>query len=193
MTKNIATPQDRRAHSVLAARQVRASRGPSKALCNGTGDLRYRIGCVQKRRGAAGRGARVLRQVHALRSLASSEGTTARVSVEIPSTSALPRRIHSPIIFSCHNIRTEVSSSYISPPEAESVGIQYINRPDISSRLDLHTTMFASQAVKALPDLTLDLSEPLDWQVGALKTVQYHLDVTAISTEPTSGLFAVGM
>ena len=53
--------------------------------------------------------------------------------------------------------------------------------------------MFASQAVKALPDLTLDLSEPLDWQVGALKTVQYHLDVTAISTEPTSGLFAVGM
>ena len=53
--------------------------------------------------------------------------------------------------------------------------------------------MFSSQAVKALLDLSLDLSDPTDWQAGLLRTVRYHLDITAVATEPVSGLFAVGM
>lgn len=52
--------------------------------------------------------------------------------------------------------------------------------------------MFASQTVKSLSDLSLDISDPVDWQAGLLKTIQYHLDITATATEPTSGLFAVG-
>ncbi|KAI0363639.1 hypothetical protein BV20DRAFT_1057891 [Pilatotrama ljubarskyi] len=52
--------------------------------------------------------------------------------------------------------------------------------------------MFASHAVKTLPDLSLDLSDPLDWQAGLLRTIQYDLDVTAVATDPVSGLFAVG-
>ncbi|KAI0361067.1 hypothetical protein OH77DRAFT_1417267 [Trametes cingulata] len=52
--------------------------------------------------------------------------------------------------------------------------------------------MFASQAVKTLPDLSLDLSDPSDWQAGLLRTIPYHLDITAVATDPISGLFAVG-
>ncbi|KAI0673986.1 lethal giant larvae like, C-terminal-domain-containing protein [Trametes maxima] len=52
--------------------------------------------------------------------------------------------------------------------------------------------MFASQAVKGLADLSLDLSDPVDWQSGPLRTIYYHLDITAVATEPVSGLFAVG-
>ncbi|KAM5536030.1 hypothetical protein V8D89_010288 [Ganoderma adspersum] len=52
--------------------------------------------------------------------------------------------------------------------------------------------MFASQTVKNLPDLSLDLSDPIDWQADLLKTIRYHLDITAVATEPVSGLFAVG-
>ncbi|KAL1951191.1 hypothetical protein VTO73DRAFT_340 [Trametes versicolor] len=52
--------------------------------------------------------------------------------------------------------------------------------------------MFASQAVKALPDFSLDLSDPSDWEAGLLRTIPYHLDVTAVATDPVSGLFAVG-
>ncbi|OJT08434.1 hypothetical protein TRAPUB_617 [Trametes pubescens] len=53
--------------------------------------------------------------------------------------------------------------------------------------------MFASQAVKALPDLSLDLSDPSDWEAGLLRTIPYHLDVTAVATDPVSGLFAVAV
>ncbi|KAI0718934.1 lethal giant larvae like, C-terminal-domain-containing protein [Cerioporus squamosus] len=52
--------------------------------------------------------------------------------------------------------------------------------------------MFTSQAVKALPDLSFDVSGSVDWQAGPLRTVHRHLDITAIATEPTTGLFAVG-
>ncbi|KAI0639923.1 lethal giant larvae like, C-terminal-domain-containing protein [Trametes polyzona] len=52
--------------------------------------------------------------------------------------------------------------------------------------------MFASQAVKSLPDLSLDLSDPADWQPGLFRTIQYHVDVTAVATDPVYGLFAVG-
>lgn len=53
--------------------------------------------------------------------------------------------------------------------------------------------MFASQAVKNLPDLSLDLSDAIDWQADLLKTIRYHLDITAVAIEPVSGLFAIGM
>ncbi|TBU34396.1 hypothetical protein BD309DRAFT_946162 [Dichomitus squalens] len=52
--------------------------------------------------------------------------------------------------------------------------------------------MFTSPAIKALPDLSLDLSDATDWQAGLLRTVRHHLDITAVATEPLSGLFAVG-
>ncbi|TFK95007.1 hypothetical protein K466DRAFT_579508 [Polyporus arcularius HHB13444] len=52
--------------------------------------------------------------------------------------------------------------------------------------------MFTSQAVKALPDLSFDVSGSADWQAGHLRTIHRHLDITAVATEPTSGLFAVG-
>ena len=53
--------------------------------------------------------------------------------------------------------------------------------------------MFTSQAVKALPDLSFDVSNPVDWQAGHLRTIHRLLDITAVATEPTSGLFALGM
>ncbi|KAI0778696.1 lethal giant larvae like, C-terminal-domain-containing protein [Trametes elegans] len=52
--------------------------------------------------------------------------------------------------------------------------------------------MFSSHAVKNLPDLSLDLSDPADWEPGTLRTIPYHLDLTAVATDPVSGLFAVG-
>ncbi|KAI9057006.1 hypothetical protein FKP32DRAFT_1615502 [Trametes sanguinea] len=52
--------------------------------------------------------------------------------------------------------------------------------------------MFTSQAVKSLPDLSLDISEPTDWEASLLRTVEYHTDVTAVATDPVSGLLAVG-
>ncbi|KAH9920224.1 uncharacterized protein BXZ73DRAFT_91957 [Epithele typhae] len=52
--------------------------------------------------------------------------------------------------------------------------------------------MFASHAVKSLPDLSLDVSEAIDWQAGHLKTLHYHLAITAVATDPSSGLLAIG-
>ena len=52
--------------------------------------------------------------------------------------------------------------------------------------------IFASHEVKALPDLSLELLEDTDWQAGRLTTLDYHLQVTAFATDPTSGLFALG-
>ncbi|KAI0828996.1 lethal giant larvae like, C-terminal-domain-containing protein [Trametes gibbosa] len=52
--------------------------------------------------------------------------------------------------------------------------------------------MFASQAVKGLADLSLDLSDPSDWEAAILRTIQYHVDVTAVAADPVSGLLAVG-
>ncbi|KAI8981153.1 lethal giant larvae like, C-terminal-domain-containing protein [Trametes punicea] len=52
--------------------------------------------------------------------------------------------------------------------------------------------MFTSQTVRHLPDLSLDLSEQSDWEAGLLRTVQYHADITAVATDPVSGLLAVG-
>ncbi|KAI0715040.1 hypothetical protein C8Q76DRAFT_445139 [Earliella scabrosa] len=52
--------------------------------------------------------------------------------------------------------------------------------------------MFTSHAVKSLPDLSFDISDPSDWHSDVLRTIRYHLDITTVATEPTSGLFAVG-
>ena len=53
--------------------------------------------------------------------------------------------------------------------------------------------MFASQAVKTLSNLSLDISDPEDWEAGLLEAIEYHSDITATAFEPTSGLFAVGV
>ncbi|CDO73112.1 hypothetical protein BN946_scf185007.g166 [Trametes cinnabarina] len=52
--------------------------------------------------------------------------------------------------------------------------------------------MFTSQAVKTLPDLSLDVSESTDWEVSLLRTIEYHADITAVTTDPVSGLLAIG-
>ena len=63
---------------------------------------------------------------------------------------------------------------------------------DISTGLGLLVVMFASQIVKSLPNLSLDVSDASDWQHGPLRRLEHHLDITALATEPASGLFAIG-
>lgn len=45
---------------------------------------------------------------------------------------------------------------------------------------------------KEYMDLSMELSDPLDWQAGTLKTLKYHLDTTVLAVEPISGLLATG-
>ncbi|KAI0334428.1 hypothetical protein GY45DRAFT_1334312 [Cubamyces sp. BRFM 1775] len=52
--------------------------------------------------------------------------------------------------------------------------------------------MFTSQTIKSLPDLSLDISDASDWEAVLLRTIPHHVDVTAIATDPVSGLFAIG-
>ncbi|KAH9936968.1 uncharacterized protein B0H18DRAFT_1112864 [Fomitopsis serialis] len=45
---------------------------------------------------------------------------------------------------------------------------------------------------KSYVDLSLELSDEIDWQAGTLRHVRHHLNVTALATEPVSGLLAAG-
>ena len=42
-------------------------------------------------------------------------------------------------------------------------------------------------------DLSLELSDELDWKAGTLKAFEHHLDITALAYEPVSGILAIGM
>lgn len=42
------------------------------------------------------------------------------------------------------------------------------------------------------PDLSGDLRESSDWQVGPLRNMEYLLDAVSFAIEPLSGLLAVG-
>jgi syntaxin-binding protein 5 len=41
-------------------------------------------------------------------------------------------------------------------------------------------------------DLSIDMRDPDDWNVGTLRSFHYPLNITALATEPISRLLAVG-
>jgi hypothetical protein len=41
-------------------------------------------------------------------------------------------------------------------------------------------------------DLSIDMRDPDDWNVGTLRLFDYPLNITALATEPISRLLAVG-
>lgn len=53
--------------------------------------------------------------------------------------------------------------------------------------------MFASKHNDVYLDLSAELRESQDWNVGTLRTVEFLLDTVALAIEPLSGLLAVGM
>ncbi|OBZ79959.1 Uncharacterized protein C1F3.03 [Grifola frondosa] len=52
--------------------------------------------------------------------------------------------------------------------------------------------MFSSKHGSGFVDFSLDLSEASDWKAGLLTALDYHLDITALTMDPVSGLFAIG-
>lgn len=53
--------------------------------------------------------------------------------------------------------------------------------------------MFLSRRSDGYLDLSAELREPQDWNVGTLRQIEYLLDVVSLAIEPLSGLLAVGM
>ena len=53
--------------------------------------------------------------------------------------------------------------------------------------------MFLKQKEPVYPDLSIELRDPDVWKVGALRTLDYPLNIAALASEPVSGLLAVGM
>jgi syntaxin-binding protein 5 len=45
---------------------------------------------------------------------------------------------------------------------------------------------------KPYPDLSVELADELDWKAGTLRNFEHHLDTTAWTYEPVSGLLAIG-
>ncbi|PPQ66367.1 hypothetical protein CVT26_011086 [Gymnopilus dilepis] len=52
--------------------------------------------------------------------------------------------------------------------------------------------MFSKHNELVLPDLSTDLSDDNDWKVGALRTLEFPVNVTAIAVEPIASLLAAG-
>jgi syntaxin-binding protein 5 len=46
---------------------------------------------------------------------------------------------------------------------------------------------------RAYADLSTDLREENQWQVGSLRSFKYRLDVVSMAVEPMSGLLAIGI
>jgi len=53
-------------------------------------------------------------------------------------------------------------------------------------------SLFRKLDQKTLADLSNDLRERDSWKLGVFRTLNYALHVTAIATEPVSGLLAYG-
>jgi syntaxin-binding protein 5 len=53
--------------------------------------------------------------------------------------------------------------------------------------------MFLSKRSDVHLDLSVDLREAQDWNVGTLRPIEYLLDIVSLAIEPLSGLLAVGM
>ena len=52
--------------------------------------------------------------------------------------------------------------------------------------------MFSKQQDSVLADLSNDLRDENDWQLGSLKTIDFLVNVTALAVEPVSGILAIG-
>lgn len=50
-----------------------------------------------------------------------------------------------------------------------------------------------SKSDRVFADLSSEVSDIDDWDVGVLRQLSFHLDCVAFSYEPVSGLFAVGI
>lgn len=53
--------------------------------------------------------------------------------------------------------------------------------------------MFKSHDHAVYMDLSSELRDEQDWDVGTLRPFEYPLDIAAIAIEPVSGLLAVGV
>jgi syntaxin-binding protein 5 len=53
--------------------------------------------------------------------------------------------------------------------------------------------MFLSRPNDVHLDLSAELRESQDWNVGTLRPIEYLLDVTSLAIEPLSRILAVGM
>jgi syntaxin-binding protein 5 len=53
--------------------------------------------------------------------------------------------------------------------------------------------MFLSKRSDVYLDLSAELRELQDWNIGTLRPIEYLLDVVSLAIEPLSGLLAVGM
>lgn len=53
--------------------------------------------------------------------------------------------------------------------------------------------MFRRQNDAVYMDLSMELRDPDDWNVGPLRTLDYPLNITTIAIEPISGLLAIGV
>ena len=49
-----------------------------------------------------------------------------------------------------------------------------------------------SKAEAPLVDLSVALSDELDWKAGTLRTFEHHFDISAWAFAPLSGLLAIG-
>ena len=52
--------------------------------------------------------------------------------------------------------------------------------------------MFLSRRSDGYLDLSVELREQHDWNVGTLRQIEYLLDVVSLAIDPLSGLLAVG-
>ena len=53
--------------------------------------------------------------------------------------------------------------------------------------------MFLKQKEPVYLDLSIELRDPDVWKAGALRTLDYPLKISALASEPISGLLSVGM
>ncbi len=53
--------------------------------------------------------------------------------------------------------------------------------------------MFSKHHGTVVADMSADLSDEADWNVGSLKKFNFPLNITALAVEPIAGLFAAGI
>ena len=52
--------------------------------------------------------------------------------------------------------------------------------------------MFSRNDNKTFVDLSAELNDEFDWEVGGLRSFDHHLNVSAVAFEPVSGFLAIG-
>ena len=69
----------------------------------------------------------------------------------------------------------------------------YMFRRQESINKTVLLTMFLSKRSDVYLDLSAELRELQDWNIGTLRPIEYLLDIVSLAIEPSSGLLAVGM